>query len=512
MKGSFIVIALAALVIAVVACQPQQGAGAKKNPGAVPVEFFVMSQCPFGVQVENGIKPVMDKMGPDVDLQINFIGQKDASGNLTSMHGADEVTGDIAQLCAAKLSPATFMDFISCQNKNMKEVAKNWKDCAGQTKIPVAKLESCINGAEGKALLGASFDKAKAKNANGSPTIFIAGKPYNGRRGETDFYRAICAEYKDKKPAACASIPEPAKVNITVLGDKRCTECNTDRYVSMLKFRVANPVLKELDYADADGKKLYDEIKVGNLPVILFDSTLDGDKEAAQMFSRNLRPFGAYKGIVVGEWNPKCMSDGGCALDECKNTISCRKEEKNKLEVFVMSQCPYGVKALNAMEEVLKNFGNKIDFKIHFIADGNAKDGFKGLHGQPEVDENIRELCAIKYYGKDYKYMNYISCRNKDIRSADYEKCGGNGIDIKKIKACFEGDEGKKLLEADLKMAKDMGVGGSPTWLANNKYKFSGIDAETVKSNLCKYNKDLKGCENKLSGDAGAPVQGGCGK
>jgi hypothetical protein len=45
----------------------------------------------------------------------------------------------------------------------------------------------------------------------------------------------------------------------------------------------------------------------------------------------------------------------------------------------------------------------------------------------------------------------------------------------------------------------------------NNKYKFSGIDAETVRKNLCDHNKDLKGCENKLSGQSGAPVQGGCG-
>jgi hypothetical protein len=281
----------------------------------------------------------------------------------------------------------------------------------------------------------------------------------------------------------------------------------------MLRFRLANPVVKELDYSDPEGKKLYDELKATNLPLILFDATLDADKEASQLFARGIKPLGSYKWLDIGgSWNPVCMSDGGCKLDQCKNTMACRPEEPKKLEVFVMSQCPFGVKALNAMEEVLKNFDNKINFQVHFIASGTAKDGFKALHGQPEVDENIRELCAIKYAPKNFKYMDYILCRNKDIRGTEWEKCVTTGLDLKKMKACVEGDEGKKLLEQDIQLANSMGIGASPTWLANGKFKFSGIDAETIKTNFCKNNKDVKGCENKLTGDSGAPVKGGCGQ
>ena len=49
----------------------------------------------------------------------------------------------------------------------------------------------------------------------------------------------------------------------------------------------------------------------------------------------------------------------------------------------------------------------------------------------------------------------------------------------------------------------------SPTWLANNQVKFSGIDAETIKKNFCSANPGLDGCENTLSGDSGAPA-GSC--
>src|ERR671930_6006 len=50
------------------------------------LEFFVMSKCPYGVQVEKAIAPVLDKLGGNVDFHIAFIGDKQGD-QLSSMHG-----------------------------------------------------------------------------------------------------------------------------------------------------------------------------------------------------------------------------------------------------------------------------------------------------------------------------------------------------------------------------------------------------------------------------------------
>jgi predicted DsbA family dithiol-disulfide isomerase len=191
----------------------------------------------------------------------------------------------------------------------------------------------------------------------------------------------------------------------------------------------------------------------------------------------------------------------------------CRPTIEKDLKVFVMSQCPFGIKALNSMKEVLEAFkDDKINFEIHYIADEQAPGQLSSMHGQGEVDEDIRELCAKKYYAKDYKYMDYIWCRNENIRDANWQECAKKaGMDVAKIEKCATGDEGKKLLSEDLKIAKALNIGASPTWLANNKFKFSGLAAEQIKQNLCSYNKDLKGCSKTLSSDVQGP-QGGCGK
>jgi predicted DsbA family dithiol-disulfide isomerase len=486
------------------------------NPGAVKVDLFVMSQCPYGVQAEQAFAPVIEKFGRDIDLKVEFVGGKPApDGSLTAMHGPNEVKGNMAQVCAMKLSNKWF-DFITCQNKDMKQVHTNWEACATEVGIPADKMAACVNGDEGKQLLAASYKKAEEVGARGSPTIMINGQKHQGGRRPADLMRAICAAYSGAKPAACNDIPESPKVNVTILSDKRCgADCNPAKMEGSVRQKVANPVLKTLDVADAEGKALFDQIKPTMLPAVVFDASLDADKEASAAFARGVKPVGQYKVMAGGNWNPACADDGGCQLEECKNTMACRPEEPNKLEVFVMSQCPFGVKGLDAMKEVLENFKKndaKIDFEIHFIGDGDAKSGLKAMHGQSEVDENIREICAIKHYPDNYKYMDYIWCRNKNIKDTNWQSCtgGDTGIDTATIQKCFEGDEGKELLEKSYAYSKSLGFGASPTWLTNGKFKFSGVDAETIKTQVCAKNK-LGGCENKLSGPPPRPQGGAAG-
>lgn len=487
------------------------GLATTPNAGAVKVELFVMSQCPYGVQAEAAFEEVVKKMGADIDFHVDFIAQK-KEGQWASMHGPKEMKGDIVQVCAQKYAPGKWFDLVLCQNKNYKEVDTNWDGCSRDLGIDAGKLASCVDGPEGTSLVNASFERSQAAKASGSPTILINGEKYQGGRRAGDIMRAVCAKFTNGAPASCADIPEAPKVNVTLLTDARCKECNAKQLEGSVRQKVANPVLSTLDYADPAGKKLYDSIKPVMLPALVFDSSLDGDKEASAALARGLKPAGSYKVMASGGWNPACADDGGCGLDECKATLQCRAEVPNKLEVFVMSQCPFGVKGLDAMKEVLENFKKNnvnLDFQVNFIGGGDAK-GLTSMHGQGEVDEDIREACAIKHYSENMKFMDYVWCRNKSIKDANWQACTGGetGIDTDTIKKCFEGDEGKDLLAKSFEYSKSTGFGASPTWLVNNKYKFSGVDAQTIKTNICNHNQ-LAGCDATLSGPPPRPTKAG---
>ncbi len=521
MKIRLFMLMLAVAALAVVGCK-EKPKTAPEPKEKVEVVFHVMSQCPFGVQVEKGIKPVLDQLGKAVDFKLHFIGDE-KDGALTSMHGENEVKGNLLQICAMKHAPDAYMNVIECMNKNMKEIPNNFDACATEVKVDGAKIKACADGDEGKKLLTESYKFSKEKGARGSPTIFVAGEKYSGQRKPDDFLRAICGKFKDK-PEPCKNIPEPKKIAMTVLSDARCKDCMPDRILNQLKNMFPGLQPKTVDYGTPEGKQLYDSLKTADgkvlLPAFLMEPAVEQDPGFDQV-KRFVKDAGQYKLLQIGaKFDPTAEicdnttdDDGNgkvdCDDESCKEKMICRPEIKNQLEVFVMSQCPFGIKALNAMKEVLAAFDNKINFKVNFI--GDEKDGkLTSMHGQGEVDENIRELCAIKYYGKDYKYMDYVLCRNADIKNPDWKKCAVNGIDAAKIEKCSTTDEGTKMMTENIKIAKSLGIGASPTWVANNKVQFSGIAAEQIKQQFCAANKDLKGCEKTLSSDAKGPA-GGCG-
>ncbi|NOZ01196.1 MAG: hypothetical protein GXP54_04825, partial [Deltaproteobacteria bacterium] len=502
---TFLLGMLALAIVAMAGCKEkpkkagEPGAPAVKPAAAksgekVEVAFHVMSHCPFGVQVLNGIAPVLKKMGDNIDFKLYFIGNNQ-DGKLTSMHGDTEVLGDKYELCTKKYAPENYkyMDVIVCMNKNVRQIPSNFDACADAAKVDKAKIKACAEGEEGTKLLTESFKVSKEKGARGSPTMFVGGEKYRGGRQEAQFMRGICSKFKGTKPAACKDIPEPKKIALKVLTDKRCKECYPDRIVKQLKNMFPGLDSTTLDYGTPEGKKLYDSLKdkgVKMLPAFLFAPVVAEDPGFNQI-KRFVKDAGEYKLLQIGaKFDPtaeicdnKKDDDGNGKIDcddaSCKGKLVCRPVIENNLKLFIMSMCPFGVKAGNAMKEVLNAFNGKINFELHFIADETSPGQFKSLHGPKEVAEDMRQLCAKKYYAKNYKFMDYIWCRNQDHKSPDWEPCAKKAkLDVAKIKKCAEGDEGKKLMSEDIKIAKALGVGASPTWLANNKFKFSGLAPE----------------------------------
>ena len=146
---------------------------------------------------------------------------------------------------------------------------------------------------------------------------------------------------------------------------------------------------------------------------------------------------------------------------------------KPTLELFVMSFCPFGVQAEEKIIPIVKAFGDKIDFKLRFIA--QEKDApsvqditpFMSLHGYPEVAENIRQLLIAREYPD--RYLDYILCRGKKLDKS-WEDCAEKlGIDVTKIQRLFNTQEAEQLFRENIKRSAELGIGVSPTILVDNR-------------------------------------------
>jgi len=161
------------------------------------------------------------------------------------------------------------------------------------------------------------------------------------------------------------------------------------------------------------------------------------------------------------------------------------KTDKPKFDLFVMSQCPYGTIAEEASFPVVELFGDLIDFNLYFIANDNGDGTFSSLHGQPEVDGDMRQVVIAKEYPALYK--DYILCVNENYRDLEggWEACAtGLGIDVNKVKTTLE-EQGADLLKENIALAEQLGVGGSPTFYINDAKVSVSRTPEGVKQALC---------------------------
>lgn len=68
----------------------------------VPVNFYVMSKCPDWQVCATTFATSFAPVASIVDLNVDVIAKEDASGAFTCMHGPQECTGNIQQLCAVR--------------------------------------------------------------------------------------------------------------------------------------------------------------------------------------------------------------------------------------------------------------------------------------------------------------------------------------------------------------------------------------------------------------------------
>lgn len=192
------------------------------------LKFFVMSFCPYGNQMEDTLRPVFDLMGSKVDMVPHYIFEKvtdlanycttrsgdptqcaqyvqsgyfkDAAeckqvinDNLTqckdeksyikigntmyaSLHGRQEATQDVRELCAWNMATdkKQWWDFIGNVNKNC--TAQNadtcWTDQANAAGLDTNKITECFNTQAGD-LIEKEIALTNQYKVQGSPSVFV---------------------------------------------------------------------------------------------------------------------------------------------------------------------------------------------------------------------------------------------------------------------------------------------------------------------------------------------------
>jgi len=262
----------------------------------LPIELYVMSKCPYGVQAEDTMFAAMKSLGEEnFDLKLNYIVSDLGNGQFKSLHGQTETDGDLIQLCANEQDETKLLDLILCMNKDPNSIPGNWKKCATDLEYDTDAIQNCFDNGQGAELLSKSGAASNAAGASGSPTIIVNNAQYSGARGENDFKRAFCNAFEGAKPTACSDIPEPIKFDMIVLNDKRCTDCSTiqSQLVGQLTGLFPGMQVQTVDYSSTEGQQLYEQTGVKTLPAFLFN-----DDVKKQIVTQTLRSTSFQQEII----------------------------------------------------------------------------------------------------------------------------------------------------------------------------------------------------------------------
>ena len=148
---------------------------------------------------------------------------------------------------------------------------------------------------------------------------------------------------------------------------------------------------------------------------------------------------------------------------------------KPEIELFVMSYCPYGVKAEQELLPFFEKYGDRIDFKLRFIV--NEKDtstentsgeiAFTSLHGEPELIENKRQMVIAELYPD--KLFDYLLCRSDHLEEAWVNCAQEVELDVDSIAEVVEAEKITGQLLEEVQRTKELSVRGSPTLVIDGR-------------------------------------------
>ncbi|PIT88268.1 MAG: hypothetical protein COU29_03305 [Candidatus Magasanikbacteria bacterium CG10_big_fil_rev_8_21_14_0_10_36_32] len=174
------------------------------------VELFVMSYCPYGLQMEKAFLPVMDLLKDEATMDIKFVSY--------AMHGKKEIDENTRQYCIQKEQNGKFLDYMECFTGKDDSAG-----CLKASGIDEAKMNACVAKSDKDFGITAQYnDQAswlsgqfpiypvheelnEQYGVQGSPTLVINGVEANASRSPEAIKQVVCSSFKTP-PDLCKQI------------------------------------------------------------------------------------------------------------------------------------------------------------------------------------------------------------------------------------------------------------------------------------------------------------------
>lgn len=171
------------------------------------IELFVMSHCPYGVQMEKGLIPVLETLGNSVDFTLKF--------NSYAMNDKVELNEEMTQYCIQKENKDKLLSYLKCFTKSGES-----EPCLNETGINKSSINSCVDAIDKEYKITESYNDQSTwlqgsypifpiyeedntkYSVEGSPTLIINGEMVTSARNPQGLLTLVCSGF-NKAPDSC---------------------------------------------------------------------------------------------------------------------------------------------------------------------------------------------------------------------------------------------------------------------------------------------------------------------
>lgn len=438
---------------------PAKAAVTAVNPAAGQLELYLEAMDGQGWQWFFLADTVRRRLA-GAGLKVYPLVAKSSDGTFAARRGETELAESVRLAVLAKAYPGKLLNYLNA--RSLSPAADGWRDAAVFAGVNPDELEK-LAASEGNADLADAYRRSSAAGVTGT-SLFLGGKPYAGSQRLMPLYAAVNSSLPAAKrappPPGYTPKPKAPPPGFWVVLSSGIPANDAlvgvfDRYFEGIK-----PVM--LDYGSADRAARFPSLEF--VPAYILAATPEARARLDAEIKAGL--FKENGGYLVYEDRQRAGLYAG------------RPEKKNTLEIFVMSQCPFGVLAENAVLEAEKNklLPEGLKIEIHFIGDAKKDEKgawvFSSLHGKAEWEEDARQIFMAGKFPD--KFNAYLLERNKAITSPDWESAAkAAGIDPAAVTAGAE--EANNLLAADFAATGTFGIGTSPSFMVNGQSFMVGL-------------------------------------
>lgn len=187
------------------------------------------------------------------------------------------------------------------------------------------------------------------------------------------------------------------------------------------------------------------------------------------------------------------------------------KKETPKVELFVMSYCPYGTQMQKAILPTLNTLGDKIDFELKFCD--------YAMHDKKELEENLNQYCIQEQSNKLNEYLDcFLESGNSDscvaqanVNKENLENCVNatdkeyNVMENYEDKSTWKGNY--PTFDVNKEAVKEYEIQGSPAMVINGQtLENAPRNPDALLQTICAgFKNKPEECSKSLSTEAPAP-------